>query len=102
MTVTTTTILTPDTATAVGMIGQTYTYAREQYTVHSVEGPTWYVFAYEGTVIVDNNMTGSAWVKIPAVTLLPTGSKIGDGHSITVPANSPWLRRGVCLAKSYA
>lgn len=56
----------------------------ETYEVHSVEGPTWYAFAQDGRVTVDDNMILAYWIAEPQATLVPVGCKIGEGFSRTV------------------
>lgn len=77
------------------LIGQLVTYADSQWTVYCVEGDDWYAFAQDGRVTVDTDMT-PRWLKGEAqATIIPSGSHLGYGDSVTVPLS--WIRRGVSL-----
>lgn len=91
-----------DQAEAIGMIGAVVTYGNQQYWVHSVEGYDWYVFGETGRIILDYfDSTVSYLADSPEVTIVPCGYKMGMGRSHTLPMRSPFIRRGVCLTKSY-
>lgn len=80
---------------ALTLVGQLVTYANSQFTVHSVEGDTWYAFNQDGQITFDTGMT-PRWLKSEAqVTLIPSGSHLGYGDSVNVPMS--WVRRGVSL-----
>lgn len=56
----------------------------QPYEVHSVEGPTWYAFAQDDRVTVDDSMTLAPWLTEPEATIVPVGSKIGEGFARTI------------------
>lgn len=56
----------------------------ETFEVHSVEGPNWYAFAQDGRVTIDDSMTLAEWIIEPLATIIPVGSKIGEGFGQTV------------------
>lgn len=80
-----------------GMIGSVVTVGERQYTVHSVEGRTFYAFDQDGQTTVDVNMTPAEWIKTPIALILPMGTKIGQGSGVECEVNR--LHRGVCLTK---
>lgn len=80
-----------------GMIGTIVTVCDRQYTVHSVEGRTFYAFDQDGQTTVDINMTPATWITTPIALLVPMGSKIGDGLGVECEVTA--LRKGVCLTK---
>lgn len=94
--------LAPDTINAIGMVGQVVTYGGAQYKIHCVEGASFYAYDHQGSTTVDFGLTPAAWLQTPLATLLPSGARLGEGRSVEVPVTSPYLRRGVCLTKSYA
>lgn len=56
----------------------------QPFEVHSVEGPNWYAFAQDGRVTIDDSMTEAGWLTDPEATIVPVGSKIGEGFGQTV------------------
>lgn len=89
----------PSTLKAVALVGQVVTWSGNQYKVHSVEGTDFYAFeTTDGTIMLDFNLTPIE--RSTVATIIPMGSKIGDGLGIEVHVFS--LVRGVCLGKSWA
>jgi hypothetical protein len=96
----TTSNFAPATVRAIAHVGSVVTYANAQWTVHSVEGDTWYAFLEDdGTITVDASMTRADWIKEPFALIVPAGCVIGEGFGKEVPLAQ--VRRGVCLSKSY-
>lgn len=85
----------------IALVGKIVTFpgSNGQFKVHSVEGDTWYAFDQDGYTVVDLGLTKSLAITEPLVTLLPTGTKIGQGFSETVRVSM--IRRGVSLTKSW-
>lgn len=92
--------LAKDTVEGIALVGNIVTVGDQQFKVHSAEGRDWYAFDDQGETRVDLAMTVANWITVPELTLIPSGHKIGEGFAITVEANK--VRRGVCLAKSWA
>lgn len=86
---------------ALTLVGQVVTVDYVQYTVHSIEGESWYAYNQDGQISVDTNMTIPEWLRGQAATvhLVPMGCKIGQGFGHTVPLT--WVRRGVSLIKGW-
>ena len=84
--------LAPEAVQAIAMVGTKVSpqYRPDQtYTVHSVEGPTWYAFQNDhGDVSIDTSMTLASWLAVPVAMILPEGSKIGEGFGVEVPISS--------------
>jgi hypothetical protein len=87
-----------DVVQAASLVGNVVTYAQQQWTVHSVEGATWYAFDDRGQTTIDTGLTGIS-ILYPRATILPMGAKLGQGRAVETPTRL--LRRGVCLAKTY-
>lgn len=84
-----------------GWVGQVVTYLGEQYSVHSIETATHYIFRDGESVKIDTFTDVPAfWLPNPVMTLVPSDGYLGDGRSITVPFGSRYVRRGVCLTKN--
>lgn len=77
-------------------VGQIVTVRERQFTVHSVEGSDWYAHLQDGQVTVDINMTPVHIVE-PIATLLPMGTKLGQGFAETCELDR--LSKRVCLTK---
>lgn len=84
---------------AIAMVGKVVTYANAQWTVHSVEGDTWYAFNDNGLTTVDCDLTIAHWLPEPSALIVPAGHAVGDGFGAQVPIVH--LERRVCLSKSY-
>lgn len=92
------TTLTPEMINGIALVGQTVTYAHQQWHVHSVEGRDWFAFEGQGGTILDGRLTPNH-VTEPRAYLVPAGHKIGDGLGIERAVRN--LRRGVCLDKAW-
>lgn len=84
-------------AYAAGLVGEIVTWDERQWHVNGVEGYDWYVFDQDGRVTIDVDMTPNSSYRLPVVTLVPMGKRMGEGFS--VPAKLIEVRRGVCLTK---
>lgn len=96
----TVTRLPAPTLNAIGRVGETVTYANQQYRVYAVEGVDYFAFASApdwAETVCDFDMTRATWITEPVATLLPVGAWVGQGQAITVPLR--FARKGVCLAK---
>lgn len=73
---------------ALPLVGQPVTLGVRNFTVHSIEGDTWYAFDQDGQVTVDVHMTRRWLSGEPMALIIPEGSKVGDGLSQLVPVTA--------------
>ena len=85
-TVVTTVTLSHEAAQAASLVGRNVKvdYLGGTWTVHSVEGPTYYAFQQDGRVTVDDGMTLADWITEPIAMIIPVDSKIGEGFGQTI------------------
>lgn len=94
-------VLTPEQAHAVSLIGKPVTVGDRQYRLHSVEGGDWYThLSTDGMIVIDQGLSGGQWITFPIATLIPAGHTLGDGFSETHALDQ--VKRGVTLSKTYA
>lgn len=87
--------ITPSQAQLIALVGTKITYWEASYRVHAVEGTDWYAFQDEdGKISVDTGFPTASWIIVPRLTLLPEGTKIGEGFSREADADNPGLRLG--------
>lgn len=93
-------ILTPDQAHAISLIGKPVTCHGRQYTLQSVEGGDWYVhLSSDGMVVIDQGLSGGQFITEPRANIVPAGCEFGQGLSREVPLR--YLKRGVSLQKAW-
>lgn len=84
----------PQLIDAISIVGLHATYADQAYVIHSVEGPTWYVFDQDGQTTIDTYMTPVKLTE-PCTMLFP----VDGGPTMEVPRS--WVTVGHCLVKSW-
>lgn len=95
------TVLTPDQASALSLIGKPVTFAGHQFTLRSVEAGDWYAHLNsEGLIVIDTDLPGGQWITEPVANLLPAGCEFGQGFTEEVPLRR--VKQGVSLWKAYA